>query len=812
MENTNLPFDFNEFSALDIKAILIKILSYWKWFLLSLVLAFFIVKYVNAYQQRIYSLNSLITVKDEQNPIFTSSTNIAFNWGGPSDKVETIKTILKSRTHNEKVVQETQYYVDYLVEGKYRMEDVYGKVPFKLAVDTTTYQLLNTLIELKFLSEEKVQIRVDFNESEAKTLERYSDAHKKHYEVIQNIYEQVFPIGKINTDFLGIDLSLTGNPNLDKTYFIKFNDFNATVSKYRGIDVSTAKKGTSLISLALNGPNKKRLVDYLNSTVKVLEKDQIAAKIKYAVKTKNYIDTLFNDMALNLSTIEKDLGNYKEKQNIYNLSAEGSTIFKDVIELDNQQQHLQDRLDYFNSLESYLKNRETYDSGSIPVPAVIEVEDSKIASSIGALISKTKAKENLLQNVTEDFPGVKQLSAEIELERNALYENINMLRLEIQNNLNRVNKRLSENQFKLKKLPVKEQQLLSFERKYVITENNYNYLKQKSYEAGTAIASNVSDIKVIDNAKDIGQGFIKPNIKFNRLIGLALALALPLIIILLLEFFNNKIHTIEEVEKNYKIPILGVIGTNTEESNLVIFNQPKSPMAESYRALHSNVRFLLKRGAKSNVLLVTSSISGEGKTLTAMNLAGVFSISNKKTVLVGVDLRKPKLAEDFNLNKNIGLVHYLIGNKKPEEIIQQTTYDNLDVILSGPVPPNPFELLLSEETGKLIEYLKEHYEYIILDAPPIGAVADAQELFQYADTVLYVVRQDYTEKGQLKMIENKYKRKEIENISYVLSDFTFSKRHGYGYGYGSYAYGGYGYGYYESEKKPFWKRWFSRKS
>ncbi len=807
MENQSSPFDFNEFSALDIKALLLKILSYWKWFIVSLLVAYFVTKYINAYQQRIYSLKSLITVKDEQNPIFSSSTNIAFNWGGPSDRVETIKTILQSRTHNEKVVQEMQYYIDYLQEGKYRMEDIYGHIPFKINIDTTQFQLINTLIKLEFLSEKMVKMSIDFGDNLNRKLLNYHSVEPRFYLVPNENYSQEFSIGFIQTDFLSFNLNLFGKPQLNKEYFIKFKDFNETVGHYRGIKVTTAKKGTSLIELGLEGPNKNRIVDYINTTVKVLEKDQIAAKIRYAVKTKEYIDTLFEAMSGNLRTIEKDLGDFKQKQNIYNLSAEGSAIFKDALQLDTQTEHLQDRLDYFKSLEQYIKSHRNFDVNTVPVPAVLEMEDSKISQSIGVLVTKYKMRETLLQTVTPDYPPLKQLDSDIKLERNALLENLSMLYLETKKRLSKVKKRLKTNQFKLRKLPQKEQKLVSFERRYAITEQNYNYLKQKSYEAGTAIASNVSDVKVIDTAKDTGQSFFKPNKSFNTLVGFLLALVLPLVFILINEFFNNKIHTVEEVENSYKIPILGVVGTKKEKTNLVVFNNPNSAMSEAYRALRSNVQFMLKRGAKSHVLLVTSSISNEGKTLTAINLASVFALSGKKTIIVGVDLRKPKIAEDFDLNNKLGLVHYLINQKQPEDIIQKTKYENLDVLLSGPVPPNPSELLLSEATPKIMDYLREKYEYIILDAPPIGAVSDAQELFQYADIILYLIRQGHTDKGLLKMIETKYKRKEVANISYVLNDFTFSKRHGYGYGYG-----GYGYGYYNKEKEPFYKRIFNRKS
>jgi capsular exopolysaccharide synthesis family protein len=795
MEKKFPSYDFDEFSMMDVRALLFKVSSYWKWFLGSLILAFFIIRYINASSERIYSLSSLITVKEERNPIFTSTTNIAFNWGGASDQVETIKAILTSRTHNEKVVKAGQFYMNLLVDGRYRMEDVYGNVPFKVVLNENHPQLLNTLLEINFLDENTVNIKFLSSDKQVQ-LYNYNSLTSTNYALSDNSFNQNYSLDNVTSELFSFSLQFNGKPNAGTTYYLIFNDFDQTVEEYKKIDVSTLKNGTSLITLKLDGPNKSKLVDYLNTTINVLEQDQIASKIKYAVKTKAYIDTLFQDMSTDLTTIEQDLGDFKQKQNIYNLSTEGSAIFEEIIQLDTQSKYYEDRLNYLNRLASYIENSHSINENAIPVPAVVDIEDSNIATGIGTLIAKHKTRENLLQTVTTDYPLVKQLDQEIAMEKNALLENIHNLKTETTAQLKTQKRRLGNSQAKLKRLPEKEQKLLNFERRYTITEQNYNYLKQKSYEAGTAIASNVSDIKIIDSAKDTGQPPFKPQTHLNTLIGLLLALVIPLIVILLKEYFNTKITTVEEIENTYDIPILGVIGNNKEGTNLVVFNSPKSVISEAYRALRSNVQFLLDRNLKSHVILTTSSISGEGKTLTSINLGSVFALSGKKTIIVGADLRKPKLQEEFNLNNHIGMVHYLIGEKTPEEIIQKTEYDNLDVLLSGPVPPNPSELLLSEATDNLLTYLKEHYDFIILDAPPIGVVSDAQELFKFSEVILYLVRQGHTEKGMLKQVENKYKRGEMKNVTYVLNDFTFNKRHGYGSGYGY----GYGYNSYEYSK------------
>lgn len=318
-------------------------------------------------------------------------------------------------------------------------------------------------------------------------------------------------------------------------------------------------------------------------------------------------------------------------------------------------------------------------------------------------------------------------------------------------------------------LPKKEQELIKFERDFASSESNYSYLKQKSYEAGTAIEASISDVKIIETAMDLGQGPIYPKPTFNYLVAIMLAIIFPLFYIIIKELLDNKIHTVEEIENHYKIPVLGVVGRNHGYNNLAVFEKPKSTIAESFRALRSNIQFLFNRDTtkRAKTLILTSSVSGEGKTMISINMATAFSLGSKKTILVGLDLRKPKIYDDFDILNDEGAVNYLIGQRQLEEVIIKTKIPNLDLILSGPIPPNPSELLLSEACDKMIEKLKDNYDYIVIDTPPVGLVSDALELFKYSDAICYVVRQNYTEKGMMKMIDDKYVAKEVSNISYI---------------------------------------------
>ena len=734
-EGNKFDLDIQSF---DIKEYFFKVLSYWKLFVIMILLSFIVAKVVNTTSEQIYNLKSIITVKEERNPLFSQTTNIAFNWGGPSDKVETIIAILKSRSHNEKVVSKLKYYIDYLVDGQFRMKDIYGKVPFRVELDTLKYQLINTDINFEFIDNEQVKISFEL-ENERYSLINYSSNDIQSFDnEEENIkFSQTFALGStIETPYFNFKID-TESPFFDlsnKSYYVRFKKFDNVVKKYQNVKVATLKKGTSIIELTYNGPNKKKIEAFINTTVAVLDHDQREQKISYALKTKKYIDNLFEIESDSLKIIEEDIGKYKQSNRIYNLSAEGNSLLSEVTALDVEAIKIQNKIDYLNNLEEYLRNNSTIYSENIPAPAIVNIEDPSIAASLNNLIMLLKEKERLERKVKSNYPPLLRINDEIDIERNILLERIESLNSATRNSLNSVNKRLTNSNSKLSRLSPKEQKLLYFQRKYNITESNYNYLKQKSYEAGTAIAANVSDIKILDSAKDVGQLPIKPKKAFNYLIALLLGLMLPMLYILTKETLDNKIHTVEEIEKAFKIPVLGVIGKNPYgKSRLIVNKKPNSSIAESFRALRSNVQFLIKNDLKSKTILITSSVSGEGKTLCAENMATVFAMTGKKTILVGLDLRKPKMHEDFDATNDVGVVNYLIKERSLQEVIKKTSIENLDILTSGPVPPNPSELIIGDTTGDLFEKLKEIYEYVIIDTPPVGLVADSLELFQYSD-------------------------------------------------------------------------------
>jgi len=781
---------FEEQSGFDFKGFLIKIAGYWKWFLLSLIITFTVAYEINIRKEKIYGMETLISVKEENNPFFTSNTSLVFNWGGTSDQVQTISTTLQSRSHNEQVVDKLQFYIDYLVQGKYNIIDAYGAVPFYVSIDKSKSQLSQKLIAIKFLSENVYEIRIPFENSSVPIV-TYSDNSYNKTAVQIGDFVKKYKVGEqVTLPFLNWKLQINDNPGFYKgnEYFVRFNDFDATVSNYKGINVKSDDKGSSIITLGMQGTNKARMVEYLNSTVKMLIKRQLDNKNQFATNTIDFIDSTLVAMESQLKETGNELKSFRKDKNIYDVEDGGAKFSDKILEFDVKKDEVNRKIAYYNSLKSYLKN--SVDYSKLPAPSVAGIEDPNIVVNISKLISLSTQRSEMAYAVKSDKI-FKDFDNQMEAIKRVLLENIATAKASLQYDLAMITSKINQTEITVKQLPEDQQELIKIKRKYDLSDNIYNTFLQKRSEADIVKAANLSDIHFIDPAKDIGGGLVGPKTSVNYILALFLGILIPLIFIFGIFFINNSIQNTDDISKLTQIPIIGVIGLSKEISELAVFNRPKSALSESFRAIRSSLQFLYKKqnleGAKT--LMITSTVSGEGKTFCSLNIATVFALSEKKTVIIGLDLRKPKLFNEFNLTNEVGIVNYLISQKTVDEIINHTHIPYLDVIVSGPIPPNPAEMMMSERMKDLIEELKSKYDYIILDTPPVGLVSDALELAQFCDITLYIVRQNFTKKEMITLLNNRIKRGELNNTSIILNGFENKAKYGAGYGYG------YGYGY-----------------
>ncbi len=794
--------DFNFFetqNSFDFKGFLLKIISYWKWFLLSLVIAFTIAYNVNIRKEKVFGMESLIVVEDQNNPLFTSNTSLIFNWGGTSDKVQTIITTLKSRSHNEFVVDKLQYYIQYFKEGKYFYQDAYGETPFVVAIDKTKGQLFGRLIKIKFISPTQYELSVDFEETSTATLMHYADLSVSEYNVREKAFKKVYQINEsVALPFLNLKLLLQPDAiNYENSeYFIRFDDFNQVVAAYKGIDISADAKALSVVRLQLEGSNKKRLVEYLNVTVDMLRKNELNRKNLFAINTISFIDSTLVQMEDQIKDAEGELKEFRKGKNIFELEEGGGGVLTEKLSgYDVEKDELGRKVSYLNLLKSYLDKSTDY--SKLPAPTVAGIEDPNIISNVSKLIGLSTERSKMAYSVKSKGM-FSDFDREMAAIKSVLLENIASSKAALNIDLSIVNKniRLAEGQASL--LPEQKQEHLKITRKYNLKDKIYSTFLEKRSEAEIVKASNISDINFLDRAKDVGGGLRGPKTSVNYILALLFGFLIPLILVFIIALLDNNINGVEDIQKLTKIPVIGVVGKKSTENNLAVFEKPKSPLAESFRAIRSSLQFLYKKQQKqgAKILMITSSVSGEGKTFCSLNLATVFALSEKKTVIVGLDLRKPRIFGDFNIDNITGVVNYLIGQKTVDDIIQPTHIPYLDVISSGPIPPNPSELLMGDAMAELIEELKLKYDYIILDTPPVGLVSDALELSRFCDATLYVTRQGFTKKGMLGVVNEKHKRGELHNISIVFNGYQNKAKYGYGYGYG---YGAYGEGYHEEE-------------
>ena len=327
LDNKDFSFLENQ-NTFDFKGFLIKTASYWRWFLVSLIIAFTIAHQVNIRKEKIYSMDTTVVVKEENNPFFTSNTSLVFNWGGTSDQVQNISSTIKSRTHNELVVEKLNYYIDYLVQDDYYTRDAYGAVPFYINLDKKKANILDQSIYITFINASEFELKLNFSGSNVETVS-YADNNRSDVRVAEGEFTKRFKVGeKITLPFLNLAVEMNSQPGdyIGKEYIVKFRNFDDVVAAYRGIGTDIDAKAGSLITLSLQGTNKARMVDYLNETVKTLIKSQLDRKNQFATNTIAFIDSTLAAMDNQLKVSEGEMKSVTKDKNVFDMEADGSLI------------------------------------------------------------------------------------------------------------------------------------------------------------------------------------------------------------------------------------------------------------------------------------------------------------------------------------------------------------------------------------------------------------------------------------------------------------------------------------------------------
>ncbi|MHC2990863.1 capsular biosynthesis protein, partial [Pontibacter sp. HJ8] len=575
---------------------------------------------------------------------------------------------------------------------------------------------------------------------------------------------------------------------------VRFNDLRKMANSYsKQLQVKSVNEYATVMELSLTDPVPAKGKDIINKLIDVYNRETIEEKNLAVTKTIKFIDDRLVYLSQELTDVEKDVARYMQDNSIIDPAASGGLYQTTAHGYNQQITENEIKLDILNSVEAYIKKE---DNKFESVPSTLDIADPTLVGLIANFNELQSQRRRLLRTVTDNSPLVSNVNEQLEVLRLNIIENLHNIR----NGLLVVRKNLqaSARQFEsqMRQVPSMQRELTVIGRQQGIKEGLYLYLLQKREEAALSQAITPSNSRVIDPATASGSP-VEPQSTNIYLIALLVGLALPFAGIFMRDMLNDTVQELRDVEKGTSTPILGEIAHNDSGNMLVVAQESRSSSAELFRLLRANLQFAAG-GKENKVILVTSSMSGEGKTYFSLNLAASLVMTGKRVVVVGFDLRKPKLTQGVNLPNNIGITNYLISDTVGIEDLLQYAPEmpELAIIGSGPIPPNPAELMLLPKIGTLIEELKSAFDFIILDSSPVGQVADTLALAPYIDSSLYIVRYNYTHKKQLQIVDELYKSRKLKHPMIVLNDAKKNNSYSYSYGYG------YGYGnYYEEESE-----------
>lgn len=749
-------------------------LSNWYWFLITIFVAISLAYLKDRYTLPIYKANVNLLIEDEEGTDdIVNEIRSVRRWRRKTDLANEIAK-LNSFSLHRRTVDSLAWNIYWTGHGRIaRIRPLYKYYPYDIIIDSSSDEwYINQTFYIEPSDERKLRLY-----------------NKNGIDTIVNIDEWN------NINGWTFNIQRNSNKISYASYSFIVHDRNTIAAMQRAkITYESDEEQGTLIKLSSQGPIPNKEVDYLNALCRNfmytgLERKRIAAE--------NMLEFVENQIKIiqdSLQRTERQMLNYRLNMNVVDLSEEMKQAYYKLQGLYERKTQLILKRKYYEYLDNYINEKN--DPQAIIAPILVDANDQLLIEQVQNLQRLYEEREMLTFSASVENPSLVQLNSRIYTTTNKIHEILNGL---IQNNEltqdqidieeQRINKQLMQ-------LPISEQELLNIQRKYDVNNQFYTFLLERKAEAGIQRASTISNVRILDEAKLFLIEKTGTRSSIIYLLAIIIGLLIPSSIIILNDYLDLKIKDKNDVTDHTNLPIIGVVAHEVSGVDIPVLAKPKSAFTESFRQIRTNLQYIL-REPKQNVIMITSTVSGEGKTFIALNLAGILAISNKKVLLGGFDLRRPTLHKIFNTPNDQGISTYLAGQHNFTSIIRSTSLSNLDIINAGPIPPNPAELLETSGLEILIAEMKEIYDYIILDTPPIAMVIDAIVLSRFTSAIIFVVRQNFSHKPVINLI-NKYTiDKQLKGVSLLINDVNFSRILGYSnyYGYGyEYSYG-YAYGY-----------------
>ena len=781
----------------NIQEICFRYLIHWPWFVVSVIICVACAWGYLRLTTPVYNITATVLIKDDKKGGGASMSSELEKMGfdgfvSSSGNIENEIEVLSSRTLAREVVSSLGLFVTYMDEDRFPKRELYRTSPVLVSLTPQEADKLPQTMEvgmsLQPAGTMDVQIRVGKKE------------YRKRFEKLP----AVFPTDEGTVAFFANNDTLSPiRPEsvIKERHITAYINRPFSVAKgYAGsLSIIPTSKATSVVTVSLKNSNTQRGKDYIDKLLEMYNINANNDKNEVAQRTAEFIDERIGIISKELGSTEQDLENFKRSAGITDLSSEAQIALTGNAEYEKKRVENQTQINLVVDLQKYLQGTE-YEV----LPSNVGLQDAGVAGAIDRYNEMVSERNRLLRTSTESNPAIVNLNASIRAMRgniqttlDATLKGLEITRADLAREASRYSRRISD-------APTQERQFVSIARQQEIKSGLYLMLLQKREENAIVLAAIANNAKIIDEAQADGAP-ISPKRMTIYLAALVFGIGIPVGVVYLIGLTKFKIEGRADIEKLTSLPVIGDVPLADEKNgSIAVFENQNNLMSETFRNVRTNLQFMLENG--KNVILVTSTISGEGKSFISANLAISLSLLGKKVVIVGLDIRKPGLNKVFNIpKKEHGITQFLTNpTTNLMDLVQASDINkNLYILPGGTVPPNPTELLARDGLEKAVEILKKNFDYVILDTAPVGMVTDTLLIGRVADLSVYVCRADYTRKAEFTLINELAENNKLPNLCIAINGLELQKKkYGYYYGYGKYGkyygYGkryGYGYGY-----------------
>lgn len=789
----------------DFREILFTYLVYWKWFVICAAVAVAYTAFDLAKKNDEYIVSTSILMKNDRNS--GSADNLMLETLGirsTQRNLENETEIMRSKSVTLKVVNDLKIHTTYFIKKGLRLVDIYKNTPIYLDIDTNVVRNVRGEIRIEAV--------------------KGTDKNGYDVQVLYRNESQSYRLGNtpVSVSIGGIDFTLTKRPD----YPVVAEDIVITVVSpdivanhlSKTLIPSVLSKGSTILTMSLRTYNISKAIDVLEKLVYYYNELSINEKNQALVNTGKFIDERIVAIAKELGDVEREIEAYKKDYRLTDPQSNAGMVLGELKSIEQSVFDMDMQLNLLDYVDEFISDK----NNEYSVIPTLGITDAAFNTMVDKYNQELVSRARMLHSSSVDNPSIAKIDQNIKVLREGVKNGIEATRKVIELEKSRVQKKGAEVDSKMNMAPEIERQMSEIMRQQSIKNELYIFLLQKREENALSRSLTVPTATII-NMPEASGGAVYPQRSKSLMTALAVGLVIPAVIIFIIGLFNVTFKDKIDIERLTDIPVIGEISENETKESFVVKPKSTAPIVELFRLLRNNIQSILDTPERK-VVCFTSTTTQEGKTFVSSNTALSFALARKKTILVGLDIRRPQIRKLFSISTSKGLVSYLSGKETDLDslIIPSGVSEYLDLLPAGPIPPNPNELLINSSLGTVFEYLREKYEYIIVDSAPVGMVSDTFLLTQYADLNIYVMRANFSSRKYIEVLENLVKEDKLRQLYILVNAVNIRskvygyKRYGYGYGYGygsryGYSYG-YGYGYGEpdtqhNKKRPFWRRW-----